>query len=134
MVITTRQRPATVHAIDVLTGRLESHKRLDRVDQFLGVHPASVRDIGVLMSADGKHELELLVAAGLSPFEALQTGTTAPARFLERGSGTVAEGAAADLVLLDANPLEDIGNSRRIHGVVAAGRWLTSAELLAAID
>ncbi len=69
------------------------------------------------------HELDLLVAAGLSPFEALQTGTTAPAEFLGIDTGVVAVGKAADLVLLDADPLADIANSRRVHGVMLRGNW-----------
>lgn len=77
-------------------------------------------------------ELELMVASGLSPFEALQTGTTAPARFFELDAGTVEPGKIADLVLLDANPLVDITNSRRVHGVVVRGLWLRAADLLAA--
>ncbi len=79
-------------------------------------------------------ELELMVAAGLTPYEALATGTTAPAEFLGLGSGTVEVGASADLALLDANPLIDIANSRRIHGVVAAGRWLHAGQLLADLE
>lgn len=76
-------------------------------------------------------ELQYLVEAGLTPYEALQAGTVNPARFLgEPGKfGEVTTGAAADLLLLDANPLDDIGNSRRIHGVMLHGRWLSRAEL-----
>lgn len=76
-------------------------------------------------------ELEYLVEAGLTPFEALETGTTAAAIFFGRAgeSGVVTSGAAADLVLLDANPLDDISNSRRIHGVMLRGRWLSRSEL-----
>jgi imidazolonepropionase-like amidohydrolase len=80
------------------------------------------------------HELEFMVAAGLTPFEALQIGTIAPARFFDINAGTVETGKVADLVLLDANPLEDIGNSGRVHGVLAAGRWSTSAELLNGLE
>lgn len=72
-------------------------------------------------------ELEYLVDSGLTPFEALRTGTVNAARFFDadRQSGTVETGKNADLVLLDANPLDDITNSRRIHGVVANGQWLS---------
>lgn len=76
-------------------------------------------------------ELEYLVDAGLTPFEALQTGTVNAWQFLERNGeiGTVQVGAVADLMLLDANPLIDIKNTRRIHGVMVGGRWLGRAEL-----
>jgi imidazolonepropionase-like amidohydrolase len=71
-------------------------------------------------------ELASYVAAGLTPFEALRTGTVNVARFLgrDRESGTVAVGRRADLVLLEADPLADIRNTRRIAGVMAGGRWL----------
>ena len=77
------------------------------------------------------HELEYLVDAGLTPFEALQTGTANPAEFFWRSGdfGVVKTGAEADLILLDANPLEDITNTRRIHGVMLRGRWLPRSEL-----
>jgi len=61
-------------------------------------------------------ELELLVEAGLTPLEALQAATLNPARFLGKAQefGTVEEGKRADLVLLDANPLEAISNTQKI--------------------
>ncbi|HVR35305.1 MAG TPA: amidohydrolase family protein [Methylomirabilota bacterium] len=70
-------------------------------------------------------ELGLLVQAGLTPAEALRTATINPARFMGRteSMGSIAEGLVADLVLLDANPFEDIGNARKIRGVMAGGRW-----------
>ena len=68
-------------------------------------------------------ELDTLLAAGLTPYEALHTGTAAVAEFLGSNAGTVAIGREADLVLLDANPLEDIRNARRIHGVMLRGTW-----------
>ena len=76
-------------------------------------------------------ELEYLVDAGLTPFEALQTGTANPAIFFGQANefGVVKTGARADLILLDANPLEDITNTRRIHGVMVGGRWLPRSEL-----
>jgi imidazolonepropionase-like amidohydrolase len=76
-------------------------------------------------------ELALFVQAGLTPLQALQTATLNPAKFMNRLAdlGTVERGKLADLVLLDANPLEDIANSKRIHAVVLAGRYLDRAEL-----
>jgi imidazolonepropionase-like amidohydrolase len=76
-------------------------------------------------------ELEYLVAAGLTPFEALQTGTVNAAEYFsaEGQFGAVRTGADADLMLLDANPLEDIRNSRRIHGVMVRGVWLSRGDL-----
>ena len=82
------------------------------------------------------HELAYLVDAGLTPFEALQTGTANPARFFGQRDrfGVVKTGADADLILLDANPLDDIRNTRRIHGVMIRGRWLPRSELDQILD
>jgi imidazolonepropionase-like amidohydrolase len=76
-------------------------------------------------------ELDLLVGAGLSPLEALQSATIAPARFLGREAkqGTVEAGKRADLLLVDANPLEDIRNTRKIFALVAGGRLADRAAL-----
>ena len=70
-------------------------------------------------------ELELLVEAGLEPAEALAASVRAPARFMgiEDTLGRIAMGQLADLVLLEANPLEEIRNTRRIVGVVSRGRY-----------
>lgn len=71
-------------------------------------------------------ELALLVRAGLTPLEALQAATINPAKFLgrEKDLGTIERGKLADLVLLDANPLEDISNTKKINAVVLNGRFL----------
>jgi cytosine/adenosine deaminase-related metal-dependent hydrolase len=71
-------------------------------------------------------ELEFLVRAGLSPFEALLSATVRPAEFfgLEGELGAVREGYLADLVLLSANPLEDIAATRTVEAVITRGRLL----------
>jgi hypothetical protein len=71
-------------------------------------------------------ELELLVAAGLTPYQALETGTRNVAVFFGTLSrtGTIETGKRADLVLLDANPLADVRNTTRRAGVMLGGRWL----------
>lgn len=81
-------------------------------------------------------DLTMFVRAGFTPMEALQTATRNPARFLGMldSLGTVEVGKFADLVLLEANPLADIANTRRINAVVVNGRYLpkeTLQELLA---
>jgi imidazolonepropionase-like amidohydrolase len=77
-------------------------------------------------------ELELLVEAGLHPWEALRTATHNPGNYLTAGEfGTVSVGARADLVLLDADPLAAIANTRRIAGVVVRGRYLGPNDLSA---
>ncbi|MGV3640360.1 MAG: amidohydrolase family protein, partial [Adhaeribacter sp.] len=74
-------------------------------------------------------ELEYLVAAGLTPFQALQTGTVNVARYLGQAApaGTVSLGAPADLVLVNGNPLQDIRQTQQISGVMLAGRWMSPA-------
>jgi imidazolonepropionase-like amidohydrolase len=76
-------------------------------------------------------ELELFVQAGLSPFAALQTATLNPAKFLhkEKEFGTVEKGKIADLVLLEANPLENISNTKKIFAVVVNGKLLERKDL-----
>jgi imidazolonepropionase-like amidohydrolase len=76
-------------------------------------------------------ELGWFVRAGLTPMQALQTATRNPAQFMGRLTdiGTVEKGKLADLVLLDANPLEDIANTRRIRAVILAGRYIGRADL-----
>jgi imidazolonepropionase-like amidohydrolase len=87
--------------------------------------------VAVLPGSSLHTELECFVQAGFTPMEALQTATLNPAKFLglERQLGTVEKGKLANLVLLDANPLDDIGNTRKIAAVVLNGRLLERAEL-----
>lgn len=81
-------------------------------------------------------ELEQLVEAGLTPREALEAATGAPVRFLESEPemGSIEKGKLADMVLLDANPLEDIRNVRKIQGVFTHERYFTRADLDGILD
>jgi imidazolonepropionase-like amidohydrolase len=74
-------------------------------------------------------ELQALVAAGLTPYQALRTGTANIGTYFGTNDGVIAAGRRADLLLLDANPLQDITNSTRIAGVVVNGRWLSKADI-----
>jgi imidazolonepropionase-like amidohydrolase len=76
-------------------------------------------------------ELALLVEAGLSPVEALQAATVNPAAYhgVSDRLGTIARGKVADLVVLDASPLDNISNTKRIAAVIVAGRLLQRTEL-----
>jgi imidazolonepropionase-like amidohydrolase len=81
--------------------------------------------------AELHQELELLVKAGLTPAQALRTATINAAKFLdaEDSFGSVQPGRLADLVLLSADPLEDIRNTRRIEGVFVGGVYLPKKNL-----
>jgi len=76
-------------------------------------------------------ELELLVQGGLTPMEALRAATRDPAECLGQLDtlGTVSAGKIADLLLLEANPLDDIRNTKRVDSVVVGGRLLSRAKL-----
>ncbi len=76
-------------------------------------------------------EFRELAKAGLTPLEVLQTATLNGAEFLNRSAtmGSVEEGKVADLVLLDANPLERVENLAAISGVMLRGRYLDKSAL-----
>jgi imidazolonepropionase-like amidohydrolase len=76
-------------------------------------------------------ELAEFVDAGLTPMEALQTATLNPARYLGMTDafGTVEAGKTADLILLEANPLDDIRNTQRIAAVILNGQLIAKPEL-----
>jgi Amidohydrolase family len=86
---------------------------------------------GVVAGSALHDELAALVHAGLSPYQALDAATRAPTHWMgvDADRGTVAVGKRADLLLLDANPLLAITNTRRIAAVIASGHWLSRAEL-----
>ena len=76
-------------------------------------------------------ELALLVEAGLTPMEALQSATRNPAAFLGKldSFGTIERGKVADLILLDADPLKDIRNIEKINTVVFGGKVISKSSL-----
>jgi imidazolonepropionase-like amidohydrolase len=107
----------------------------------------STSGAGVLLGSDAPQvgnvpgfsihrELETYVASGLSPWQALETGTRNVARFFgaEREFGTIEAGKRADLVLLEADPLADIRNFARQAGVMVRGRWLSAEEIRRRLD
>jgi hypothetical protein len=86
--------------------------------------------VGILAGCDGMipgfcvhDELSLMVRGGMTPLEALRTATAAPAQYFQQDAvfGTVAAGKLADVVVLEANPLIDISNTRRIREVILRG-------------
>ncbi|MDH3710111.1 MAG: amidohydrolase family protein [Cyclobacteriaceae bacterium] len=94
--------------------------------------------MGILLGSDApqvfnvpgfaiQHEIEMYVAAGLTPYEALITGTVNPAKFFgtSKERGMVKEGYQADLILVKGNPLEDIKNLSQREGVMIRGEWLS---------
>ena len=103
------------------------------------LHKAGARVLAGTDTIDGfvlpgvslHQELALLVEAGFTALQALQTATRNAAEFRGAGSaeGAIAKGRRADLTLLDANPLENIGNAARIHAVVTGGRLYTRGDL-----
>ncbi|MFN2301735.1 MAG: amidohydrolase family protein [Gammaproteobacteria bacterium] len=114
-----------------------------RAELMRALHEAGV---GFLLGSDAPqifnvpgfaihHELRMLVEAGLTPFDALVSGTRNVARFIgeEDAFGTVAVGKRADLLLLDANPLVNVANVQRRAGVMVNGRWLPEREIQAGL-
>ena len=127
-------------------GEVERHRR--RTETILALTGA-MHEAGVpiLLGTDAMNpsvlpgfsihdELERLVEAGLSPYDAFVAGTTRAAAFwsLEDSVGRVAPGQRADLVLLEANPFEDVAHFRRLDGVVLRGRWFGRDELEARLE
>jgi imidazolonepropionase-like amidohydrolase len=90
-----------------------------------------------LVPGFGTHrEMAALAEAGLTPYAVLQAATRNAAEYLGTSSevGTVDVGKRADLVLLDANPLQSVANTSRIAGVLVRGRWLPKSEIDKMLD
>ena len=118
--------------------QLQLSLRIVRELHQAGINILAGTDVGTPFQIPGPSlhdELGLLVEAGLSPGAALLTATRNPARAMGlTDPGTIDPGMRADLVLLDANPLDDVDNVRKIRAVVAGGRVFERAELDAMLE
>lgn len=127
-------KDAAGEGVPVLRSQVELLTRLVRLMQDCGVGILAGTDTGDPYTIPGvtlQQELELLVKAGLTPAQALNTATFLPAKYLrwDESVGRIRPGFVADLVLLDADPLADIRNISKVAGVAARGRYLTRASI-----
>lgn len=135
--------------VDPLTQPLRSTSwPLTRENKLRFVRKLKDTDAGILLGTDIfnaymlpgfsiHEELELFAEAGLTPYEALRAGTVDAAEFLEDGPadfGMVAVGKRADLLLLNANPLDDVGNVNLREGVMLRGQWFSEADLQVGLE
>jgi imidazolonepropionase-like amidohydrolase len=90
-------------------------------------------DVGPVAGFGLHQELQEFVNDGFTPYQALRTATVNPARYFRQSNqwGTIETGKRADMVLLDVNPLENIGNTTKIAGVVLQGKWIEQSKLQA---
>jgi imidazolonepropionase-like amidohydrolase len=117
---------------DIRYGRMLMRKQLEVVSAMKRAGVGVMAGTDLAPGSWSLHEeLSLLVEGGLTPMEALQTATRNPAEFLGRldSLGTIEEGKIADLVLLEANPLEDIRNTRKIYAVILGGKMIHKSAL-----
>jgi len=93
-------------------------------------------DVGPVAGFGLHHELQEFVNDGLTPYQALLTATVNPARYFRQSEqwGTIEPGKRADLLLLDANPLENIGNTKKIAGIVLHGEWFDRTGLRSSLE
>lgn len=123
------------------TATPEEHRQFIQTRRKLirALHDA---DAGLLLGSDAPqifnvpgfaihHELQTLIDSGLTPYQALATGTRNVATYFgaQKETGTVETGKVADLILLDANPLASVANVQRRAGVMVRGRWLPESEI-----
>jgi imidazolonepropionase-like amidohydrolase len=107
------------------------------------IYECQHKGVGLLLGSDAPqvfdvpgfslhHELKYMVDAGLTPYEALQSGTVNPAKYFNRTDiGMIKTGYVSDLILLEANPLENIENTKKIAGVMLGTRWIPKADIAA---
>ena len=98
--------------------------------------------VGILLGTDAPQvfsvpgfsihrEMDRMVAAGMTPYEVIASGTRSVGEYFENEDqfGTIEVGARADLILVEANPLEDVSHIARRRGVMVRGRWLPEADI-----
>lgn len=134
--------------VNVKTG-LASNAKYDpeKIRQYINlrrklIYECNRNGVGLLLGCDAPqifnvpgtsthHELQYLVNAGLTPYEALKTGTMNVGVFYNKKGemGVIRQGAYGDLVLLNANPLENISNTTKIEGVLVGNNWMNRTSL-----
>jgi imidazolonepropionase-like amidohydrolase len=130
-------RPNQADFNGYLTRQLPRMRRLVKLlrDAGVPVFPGTDTETFGFAGQSLHGDLRELLLAGFSPYQALESATRLPGEFIRkhrRGAqpfGTVSAGSRADLVLLDANPLADLENLRRVHGTMARGRWYPAEAL-----
>lgn len=131
---------------------LQSNPQYDarKIDRFVKLRRKLIRacqdyDVNLLLGCDAPqvfnvpgfsthHELQYLVTSGLTPYQALRTGTVNVAKYLHLDKGGVIQvGSIADLVLIAGNPLVDINQTKKVEGVMLNGKWLPKPYLEAGL-
>jgi len=133
-------RPAK--ASDRFVPELATLKKLTRALSEAGVPLLTGTDspAGLIPGTSVDDDLDQLVGAGLSPFQALSAATRTAGQFIHQylseaeEFGTITPGKSADLVMLAANPLVDVRNARKPLGVMVRGRWFESRELQTLVE
>jgi imidazolonepropionase-like amidohydrolase len=98
--------------------------------------------VGILLGSDAPQqfnvpgfsihpEMKRMTDAGMSPYDVIRSGTASVGQYYKGRDqfGTIAAGQRADLILVDANPLQDLANVQKRSGVVVRGRWLPESEI-----
>ena len=141
-VLAELDKPETIKNLlagpDIPLLKAEFQRALDFITRMhdAGVRLAAGSDGGAGRIAPGwgtHHEMELMAAAGIAPLDVIRAATGNGAALLERGEpeyGTIEAGKLADLILLGADPVADVTNTRKIERVMQAGAWVDRARLL----
>jgi imidazolonepropionase-like amidohydrolase len=118
---------------------LEFRRKMLRALHRAGARIALGTDSPQVFSVPGfsiHREMVIMTACGMTPYDVMRSGTLHVARYFgtEQQTGTVETGKRADLILLEANPLTDVGNVARRAGVMVRGRWLPETEIQARLQ